>query len=152
MNTVSTISRSKYQQDTKRKTLRKKSERYHERNAQLPTFVFSTGYPSQQNIIQIIKINVSTLTDPDTIRNFFKAFISTKSFQPGIKEDLFTNILSLQGREQEQCDAPLTLQELTIVLHSVKQGKSLELEGLTSFIRNSRNCSVLPCLKQQLRV
>jgi hypothetical protein len=83
----------------------------------------------------MININGITLTDTDEIRteicDYFKTIYSTKSNQPDIGEDLITNIPSLKDYEQEECDAPLTLQELTTALHNTNWGKSPGVDGLT---------------------
>jgi hypothetical protein len=48
-----------------------------------------------------------------------------------MRDDIFTNLPTLDDHEQEECVAPITLQELTTALRNTSQGKVPDLEGLT---------------------
>jgi hypothetical protein len=132
---VGTTLQKKFQQDAKRRILHKYNFSQHQTNTRLPIFPYKTDFSTQQHQLQTIKINVTVLTEPNTIRtevrNFFKSFYTANGNQTDIKDDAFTNIPSLDKTEREKCDAPLTLTELTTALHKSNSGRSPGLDGIT---------------------
>jgi hypothetical protein len=49
---------------------------------------------------------------------------------PDIKDDMFSNMPSLDKEGRGKCDAPFTLTELTTALHGTNSGGSPALNGL----------------------
>jgi hypothetical protein len=65
------------------------------------------------------------------IRKHFQDFYSTKGNKPFIRDDIFSNIPSLDQEGREKWDAPLTIAELTTALQNSNSGRSPGLDGLT---------------------
>jgi hypothetical protein len=93
------------------------------------------------------KIRGTVLPEPKNIskevRTFFKSFYSANENKPDIKDDLVSNIPSLDKHEQEKCDASVNLTELTTALHNSSSGRSPGLDGITHELYNSAtNCAL----------
>jgi exonuclease III len=134
LNITGTTLRNKYQQEANRRILLAYSANQHPTKAYLPLLSNQKGHTPTPRL-QAIRIQDALLTEPRTIRvevkNYYQDLFSTKGNDPTLRDDIFTKIPALETDEREQCDAPLTLSELTAALQTTNLGKSPGLDGLT---------------------
>jgi hypothetical protein len=65
------------------------------------------------------------------VRNYYRDFYSTKGNNPNIRQDVFSELPTLDEDERHKCDAPITMNELLSALQNSKPGKSPGQDGLT---------------------
>jgi exonuclease III len=134
LNTVGTTLQNKFQQEAKRRILHDYNLNQQQKHTRLPIFPHKTAH-TQQPQLQAINIHGTLVNEPNKmrteIRKHFQDFYSTKGNKPDIRDDIFSNIPSLDQEGREKCDAPLTIAELTTALQNSNSGRSPGLDGLT---------------------
>jgi exonuclease III len=135
LNTVGTTLQQKFQQDAKRRILQNYNLNQHMKKAQRPIFPKQTSTHTSAPQLQTLKIQDTLITEPNQIRkevrNYYRDFYNTKGNNPNIREDLLSEIPTLEEDERQKCDAPITMNELLGALQDSKPGKAPGLDGLT---------------------
>lgn len=90
--------------------------------------------------VEKLKIGDHYVTDPlkilDELNNFYSTLYQSRN--PPLHEQLFKNMLNVEGlgilseNEKEQCEGPLTVEEVKRALDRMQSGKSPGCDGLTS--------------------
>jgi exonuclease III len=134
LNMTGITLQQKFHQDAKLRILRSHTEYQHSKITRRIIYPNTSHLPTLPQP-QTIRVQNTLITDPHQIRielqNFYHNFYSSKGNKPYINEKFFQRLPTLNEEEQQKCEEPINMYELTNALHNTQSGKSPGMDGIT---------------------